>query len=79
MRGGPARTRLLRWLSEPRNKLRLANEADLDWKAVDRHVEKLLECCLVRVSAVAGRCTVYALTEKGMRVLKMLNSEKSCQ
>jgi hypothetical protein len=77
MRGGPTRTRLLRLLAQPRNKLQMANEAGIDWKAVDRHVGRMLECSLVRISAVAGTCTVYALTEKGMRALAILDSE-SC-
>ena len=75
MRGGPTRATLLRLLAEPRNKLQLAKEADVDWKAIDRHVDKLLECCLVRVVAVVGTCTVYAISEKGMRALAVLDSE----
>jgi len=51
MRGGPTRRRLLRLLAQPRNKLQLANEAGIDWKAVDRHIGRMLECSLVRVSA----------------------------
>ena len=47
MRGGPTRTKLLEMLIQPRNKLQLANEARIDWKAVDRHVCKLLDCGLV--------------------------------
>jgi hypothetical protein len=76
MRGGPTRATLLRLMTEPKNKLQLAREADVDWKAVDRHVDRLLECCLVRVVAIAGTCTVYSLTEKGMRALALLDCEK---
>jgi hypothetical protein len=75
MRGGPTRATLLRLLAEPKNKLQLAKDAGIDWKAVDRHVDKLLECCLVRVVANAGTCTVYALSEKGRRALAVLDSE----
>ena len=77
MRGGPTRRRLLRLLAQPRNKLQLANEAGIDWKAVDRHIGRMLECSRVRVSAVAGTCIVYVLTEKDMRALAILDSE-SC-
>lgn len=72
MKGGPTRARLLRLLVEPKNRLQLANEVGIDWKAVDRHVEKLLQCCLVDVAAVAGTCTVYSITEKGRRALALL-------
>jgi hypothetical protein len=71
MRGGPTRTRLLGLLAEPKNKLQLANELGIDWKAVDRHVGKLLEFNLVQVAAVAGTCTVYLATEKGKRALAL--------
>lgn len=71
MRGGPTRIKLLALLAEPRNKLQLANELGIDWKAVDRHVEKMLEFSLVQVSAVAGTCTVYVTTEKGKRALAL--------
>lgn len=77
MRGGPNRMRLLRLLTQPRNRLQPANEAGIDWKAVDRRVGRMLECSLVRISVVAGTCTVYVLTEKGMRALAILDSE-SC-
>lgn len=72
MRGGPTRTKLLEMLVQPRNKLQLANEAGIDWKAVDRHVCRLMDCGLVQVSAVAGTCTVYVATEKGKRALAVL-------
>ena len=73
MRGGPTRTRLLVLLTEPKNKLQLANGLGIDWKAVDRHVEKLLEFNLVQVAAVAGTCTVYVATEKGKRALALVS------
>ncbi len=71
MRGGPTRIRLLKLLAEPKNKLQLANELSIDWKAADRHVERLLACGLVQVLAVAGTCTVYSITEKGSRALAL--------
>lgn len=71
MRGGPTRTRILALLAEPKNKLQLANELGIDWKAVDRHVEKMREFGLVQVAAIAGTCTVYVVTEKGKRALAL--------
>lgn len=71
MRGGPTRIKLLGRMMEPKNKLQLANELGIDWKAVNRHVEKLLEVNLVQVAAIAGTCTVYVATEKGKRALAL--------
>lgn len=71
MKGGPTRTKLLSLLTEPKNKLQLANELGVDWKAVDRHVGKLLEFNLVQVAVVVGTCTVYVATEKGRRALAL--------
>lgn len=78
MRGGPTRARLLELLAkEPRNKLQLAKEVGMDWKAVDRHVDMLARCCLVQVCAVAGTCTVYSITEKGRRALAIIKGSES--
>ncbi len=71
MKGGHTRTKLLGMLAEPKNKLQLANKLGIDWKAVDRHVDKLLEFNLVQVTAVAGTCTMYVATEKGRRALAL--------
>lgn len=72
MKGGPTRARLLALLAEmPKNKLQLANESGIDWKAVDRHVERMLDFGLVQVVATAGTCTIYAITEKGVRALAL--------
>ena len=47
MKGGRTRKTLLRLLLEPKNKLQLSHELDIDWKAVDGHVVKLLHYNLV--------------------------------
>jgi hypothetical protein len=78
MKGGPTRIRLLRMLSEPKNKLQLANGVGIDWKAVDRHVQRLLEFSLVDVVAVAGTCKIYLITEKGRRALALLERDVNC-
>lgn len=72
MRGGPTRAKLLAMLVQPRNKLQLANEAGIDWKAVDRHIDRMMEHGLVQIAATAGTCTVYVATEKGKRALDVL-------
>lgn len=71
MRGGPTRTKILSILVEPRNKLRIATELGIDWKAVDRHIDRMLTLNLVQIAAVAGTCTVYVATEKGKRALAL--------
>lgn len=76
MRGGPTRTKILELTAGPKNKLQLANELGIDWKAVDRHVEKMLEFNLVQVAAVAGTCRVYVATEKGKRALTLASDCK---
>lgn len=72
MRGGPTRTKLLRMLAEPKNKLQLANAAGIDWKAVDR----MLEHGLVQIVVVAGTCTMFMATEKGTRAISVLEKEQ---
>jgi predicted ArsR family transcriptional regulator len=71
MRGGPTRTKILSLLVEPRNKLQVATELGIDWKAVDRHIDRMLALNLVQIAAVAGTCTVYVATEKGKRALAL--------
>lgn len=43
----------------------------MDWKAVNRHIDRLMAYGLVKVVAVAGTCTVYLITEKGSRALTL--------
>ena len=73
MKGGRTRETLLRLLSEPRNKLQLAQELDIDWKAVDGHISKLLNFNLVQEVALVGTCKVYSITQKGKRALELLD------
>ncbi|MCI0561692.1 MAG: hypothetical protein MN733_24650, partial [Nitrososphaera sp.] len=69
MKGAKTRTRILNALREPKNKLQLAHELGVDWKAVDGHVRKLLSYGLVSEVAVVGTCRLYAITQKGTRAL----------
>ena len=56
MKGGPTRTKMLRSLVEPRNKLQLAHELAIDWKAVDGHIVKLAQFNLVEELLTVGTC-----------------------
>jgi predicted transcriptional regulator len=71
MKGGKTRKTLLRLLLEPKNKLQLSRELDIDWKAVDSHVVKLLHYNLVGEIVTAGTCRIYSITEKGRRALEL--------
>jgi hypothetical protein len=70
-KGGRTRTRLLGLLDRPKNRLQLASEIGIDWKAVDRHVAKLLEYNLIRQIESAPNCRMYLITEKGSRALAL--------
>jgi hypothetical protein len=72
MKGGKTRTALLKSLSGPKNKLQLSQELDIDWKAVDRHISKMLEYGLVAEVAMVGTCKVFATTHKGRRALEIV-------
>jgi predicted transcriptional regulator len=71
MKGGRTRTNILRLLNEPRNKLQLSHELDIDWKAVDGHIAKLLQYGLVAEVVTVGTCRVYSITQKGRLALEL--------
>ncbi len=73
MKGGATRIRLLRLLLEPKNKLQLSHELDIDWKAVDAHIAKLLQFNLVEETFTVGTCKIYSITQKGRRALELAN------
>ena len=76
MKGGRTRKTLLRLLLEPKNKLQMSHELDIDWKAVDGHVVKLLHYNLVSEIVTAGTCKLYAITLKGRRALELAEQWK---
>lgn len=78
MRGGVTRLRLLNALAVPRDRLQLARELGLDWKAVDRHVRILGKYGFIRENVAYGKVKMYGLTAMG-RVLLELMSELSEQ
>ncbi len=72
MRGGRTRVNLLRSLGEQKNKLQLAKELGMDWKAVDRNIRILLKYGLIRESESSGKVKYYSLTPDGRKVLELL-------
>lgn len=73
MRGSTTRMRILQTLERPMNRQQLANELGLDWKAVDRHIELLLNYGLIKETGEGnGRVKHYILTDDGRHVLELL-------
>ena len=78
MKGGLTRLLILDALAnQPKNKLQLADQLAIDWKAVDRHIEKLLEYNLVQPYITVGTCTLFTITEKGKHALALAGEHYS--
>jgi hypothetical protein len=75
MRGSPTRIRLLNALGDPKNKLQLAKELEVDWKTIDNHIEMLLQSRLVEERTVIGTTRYYAITASGAKVLSLLSGD----
>jgi hypothetical protein len=75
-KGGETRMMLLKSLLEPKNKLQLSHELGIDWKAVDSHISKMLQFCLVQEVVTVGTCKVYSITQKGRRALALIGSDQ---
>lgn len=76
MKGGRTRTAILKSLARPKNKLQMAHELGIDWKAVDSHVRKLLAFGLVLEWALVGTCRVYVISEKGRQAVELLEQSE---
>src|SRR5208282_131837 len=72
MRGAQTRLKLLHNLNGPRNKLQLATALGIDWKAVDKHVQVLEKNGLIQPTTTSGTTTFYEVTDKGRRLLEVL-------
>ena len=72
MRGAQTRLKLLHNLNGPRNKLQLATALGIDWKAVDKHVQVLEKNGLIQPTTTSGTTTFYEVTDKGKRLLEVL-------
>ena len=79
MRGGGVRVNLLRSLGEQKNKLQLAKELDMDWKAVDRNIRILLKYGLIMETESVGKVKFYSLTPDGKKVLELLEELNSVE
>ena len=72
MKGGPTRERMMSSLSMPKDRLRLAQELGLDWKAVDHHIIVLCKYGFVHEQVAYGRVKMYELTDVGKVLLRLL-------
>jgi DNA-binding transcriptional ArsR family regulator len=72
MKGAKTRIRLLDALSVPKDRLQLAQELGLDWKAVDRHVTILRKYGFVEDRVAYGKVRMYELTPIGRSLLHLL-------
>ena len=72
MKGAKTRLSLLEALSTPKDRMRLAQELALDWKAVDYHIVRLNKCGLIREDLVFGKVKLYRLTTSGETLLQLL-------
>ena len=72
MKGAKTRSSLLDALSLPKDRLQLAHELGLDWKAVDYHIVRLNKYGLVQEDHAFGRVKLYRLTTLGEILLRLL-------
>ena len=59
MKGARTRLNLLDHLSAPKDRLQLAQELGLDWKAVDYQIAVLKKCGLVNEEQTFGKIKTY--------------------
>jgi DNA-binding transcriptional ArsR family regulator len=72
MKGARTRLSLLDALSVPKDRMQLAQELGLDWKAIDYQIVRLNRCGLVRQDRAFGRVKLYRLTTLGESLLRLL-------
>lgn len=72
MKGARTRLNLLDSLSAPKDRLQLAKDLGLDWKAVDYHIVTLNRLGLVHEDQAFGRVKMYRLTTLGEGLLHLL-------
>jgi hypothetical protein len=71
MKGGPTRMKLLQALSVPKDRSQLASELQLDWKAVDRHVQLLQWYNFIREDSSYGQIVLSTITPEGDKLLRL--------
>jgi len=72
MKGGNTRARVMSSLSMPKDRLQLAQELGLDWKAVDHHIVLLCRYGFVHEQVAYGRVKMYELTSMGKMLMQLL-------
>jgi DNA-binding transcriptional ArsR family regulator len=72
MKGAQTRLNLLDALSGPKDRLQLAQQLGLDWKAVDYHIILLNRYGLVHEDQAYGNVKMYTLTKQGEILLQLL-------
>ena len=72
MKGAKTRLNLMDALSMPKDRLQLAQELGLDWKAVDYHIVLLNRYGLVHEDRAFGNVRLYKLTKQGEVLLQLL-------
>jgi predicted transcriptional regulator len=72
MKGGPTRMKLLQALNVPKDRAQLAQELNLDWKAVDRHVQILQRYNFIKEESSYGQIILYTITPEGEKLLSLM-------
>jgi DNA-binding transcriptional ArsR family regulator len=72
MKGAKTRASLLDSLVMPKDRLQLAQQLGLDWKAVDYHIVLLSRYGLVHEDQAYGNVKIYRLTKQGEVLLQLL-------
>jgi DNA-binding transcriptional ArsR family regulator len=72
MKGAKTRLNLLDALSMPKDRLQLARELGLDWKAIDYHIILLNKHGLIHEDHALGKVKMYRLTTMGETLLQLL-------
>jgi DNA-binding transcriptional ArsR family regulator len=72
MKGAKTRLSILDALSVPKDRMRLARELRVDWRAVDYHIYRLNRCGLVQEDRAFGNVKLYGLTTSGETLLRLL-------
>lgn len=76
MKGSQNRVAILRAMSSPVDRNKLAKDLGLDWTTVDHHISILTKYGLVQESLAYGNVRVYHLTNFGTELLKALDEMK---
>ncbi len=74
MRGSRTRLEILKILDTPKTRQLMAEELNLDWKTVHRHVRVLLRSELIQEISSVGQSTYYLRSENGNKLLNLLKN-----